>query len=199
SSDLRMSYRLLYLLFSLTVCCANAAAQYENVWAFGQKGGGLDFNGGAPVPVSTNLGVYPGTAFEAFGESSASVCDAPGQLLFYTEGVYVWDRNGNVMPNGQNLVPVFQPNLTYTPTSSTSQGAVIVPMPEDSDKYYIFSLTAKEQWQQSAGQLYYSVVDMSLNGGLGDVISNRKGIFVDSFLTEKMTATLGDRCNIWLL
>src|SRR5690606_6872291 len=47
--------------------------------------------------------------------------------------------------------------------------------------------------------LYYSVVDMSLNGGLGDVMVSRKGIFVDSFLTEKMTATLGNACNIWLL
>lgn len=176
-----------------------AQAQFENVWVFGKRSAGLDFNGSTPVPVSTNIGVYPGTAYEAFGESSASVCDAQGRLLFYSEGFYVWDKNGNVMPNGHQLVPVFQQNLRYTATSSTSQGVVIVPMPGDRDKYYIFSLTAKEQWQTSAGQLYYSVVDMSLNGGLGDVVANRKGIFVDSFLAEKMTTALGDRCNVWLL
>ena len=49
------------------------------------------------------------------------------------------------------------------------------------------------------GRLYYSVVDMSLNGGLGDVVFWQKGILLDSNLTEKMTAIVGDRCNVWLL
>lgn len=196
-----MPYRYVCLLFCLFFFFPNAHAQYENVWAFGRMGAGLDFNTGMPLPVPTNLGVYPGTTYEAFGESSASVCDANGQLLFYTEGFYVWDKNGNVMPNGRELVPAPQGAAMngFSPTSSTAQGAVIVPLPGDPDKYYIFSLTAKEQWLQSAGQLYYSLVDMSLNGGLGDVVPTTKGIFVDSFLAEMMTATLGNACNIWLL
>jgi hypothetical protein len=40
---------------------------------------------------------------------------------------------------------------------------------------------------------------MSLNGGLGDVDSNRKGILLDSLLSEKMISVSGNNCDVWLL
>ncbi len=43
------------------------------------------------------------------------------------------------------------------------------------------------------------MVDMQLNGGLGDVVAGQKGILVDSGLTEHMAGVTGDRCNVWLL
>lgn len=165
-----------------------AHAQYENVWAFGRNAG-LDFNNGDPVPVLTAM-----TATN--GEACASVCDANGQLLFYSEGSYVWDRNHNLMPNGGDLLP----GITgESHTSSTSQGALIVPFPGDVTKYYLFSMTSMEYWGPAFGKLYYSVVDMNLNGGTGDVVAGQKGVLVDSMLLEKMTALQGDRCNIWLI
>ncbi len=194
-----MRYKLLGLFLVVLVGLSSPGrAQYENIWAFGTRCG-IDFSSGKPQPVLTNMGVYPGTRYSAFGEGSASICDDRGRLLFYTEGFYVWDRNGNPMPNGRDLVPITSPNLENTPSSSTSQGVVIVPMPETPGKYYLFSLTARESWQQRAGDLYYSVVDMALNGGLGDVVPAQKSIYVDSFLSEKMTAAMGNRCNVWLL
>lgn len=161
----------------------NSHAQYENVWAFGSRAG-LDFNSGSPRAIATNIA--------GWGEANASVCDHNGQLLFYTEGSYVWDKNGNLMPNGSNLT------LMHGATSSASQGALIVPSLENAPQYYIFSLTAHEEGD-SMGRLYYSLVDMELNGGLGDIVPNQKGILLDSNLLERMTAIVGDRCNIWLL
>ncbi len=161
-------------------------AQYENVWVFGNNVG-LDFNSGSPVPIATGIVGY--------GEASASVCNAQGKLLFYTEGSEVWNRNHRRMPNGINLTGIN--SQTYI-TSSTSQGALIVPMLDSPDKYYIFSLTAQEQ-VSNMGRLYYSVVDMSLNDGLGDIIPGRKGIFLSDGNGEKLTAVVGDRCNIWVL
>src|SRR5690606_31939619 len=64
-------------------------------------------------------------------------------------------------------------------------------------QYYVFSLGARESIQ--AGRLYYSIVDMSLNGGLGDVLSSAKGVLVDSFMSEHLTAVPGPDCNVWLL
>ncbi len=194
---------ILVIIAMLLLAGLKCSAQYENVWVFG-FGTGIDFNGGIPKVIHTNMGIYPDTSLWAWGEGNASVCDASGRLLFYTEGYYVWDRNGNVMPNGHRLIP-FQPPVYQTgyvtPTSSSAQGVIIVPMPGNEDKYYIFSLTAQEYYRQySAGNLYYSIVDMSLNGGAGDIVPNSKGILIDSFLAEKMTAVVGDRCdNIWLL
>ncbi len=155
-------------------------AQYtlnENrIWAFGAYAG-LDFSSGQPVPVKTTLWAL---------EGCASVCDAGGQLLFYTNGRQVWDRQGVLMPNGEGGFPV---------TNSTTQAAVIVPMPDSGNKYYLFSLGQ----QPDDGRLCYSVVNMELNGGLGDVEPGRKGIVIGMGFAEKMIAIPGDDCNIWLL
>ncbi|MBX9448718.1 MAG: gliding motility-associated C-terminal domain-containing protein [Taibaiella sp.] len=47
--------------------------------------------------------------------------------------------------------------------------------------------------------LRYSVVDMSLNGGTGDVVSGVKNIFVDSNMSEKMAVVRGAGCYYWLI
>src|SRR5690606_4016579 len=65
-------------------------------------------------------------------------------------------------------------------------------------KYYIFSLTSQEN-TVNRGRLYYSVVDMSLDAGMGDVIASQKAVFVDSNFTESMTAIGGPSCSIWIL
>ncbi len=181
----------LYLLLSLLLYARLLQAQeQEKVWVFGDKAG-VDFTSGNPIPFQS--------AIEGLGEASASVTDKDGRLLFYTEGSIVWNRDHQVMPNGTNLTPVISTTL-YTPTSSTAQGALIIPKPGTTDQYYVFSLTSMEQAAQgNAGKLYCSVVDMSLNGGLGDVVATHKGRYIASDLSERLTAVVGDRCNIWVL
>lgn len=192
---IQKTHRLRWLLLLLLIMMAYAAsyAQYENVWAFGSMGAGLDFNSGSPV--------YIPTAIMKSREGCASVCDGSGQMQFYTDGTNVWNRNNNLMPNGNELL---QPNGGITDyTWSTSQGAVIVPIPYHPGQYYVFSLTICREGSDfdpdTDGLLFYSMVDMSLNDGLGDVMPYQKGIFLDSLGTEKMTAVLGDDCNVWLL
>lgn len=172
-----MINNLLKKIYLVLFCCCGAyvtCAQQEQFWAFG-FGAGLDFASGTPVPVTT--------AIDA-AEGCASVCNNSGALLFYTNGTDIWHAAGNVMPNGSNLQP--------DGAGTISQAAVIVPLPDSSSKYYVFSLTNNHR-------LFYSVVDMDLNGGLGDVVPGRKGILVDTGLTEQMTAVAGDDCNIWVL
>jgi gliding motility-associated-like protein len=180
--------RFFLYCFALLTCYSKIFAQQENhIWAFGNNAG-LDFTSGNPVPFSTNMQSREGTA---------SVADATGQLLFYTEGSTVWDKNGNIMPNGIDLTP-FATTIVPAPTGSTTQGALIVPVPASTSRYFVFSMTCLELGT-SALRLYYSVVDMNLNGGLGDVIPAEKSILVDSVLSERMTAVVGQWCNIWLL
>jgi len=181
-----MSIRTIYMILILSARSVQMQAQGEgNIWIFGNHAG-LDFNSGVPVPVSS--------AIETI-EGSASVCDPSGNLLFYTEGSTIWDRNGNEMPNGTQLTGlVFQ---DYSPTASTTQSSLIVPFPGDTNLYYVFSLT--DGTILSKHNLYYSVVDMRLNNGLGDVVAGRKGIMLDSTLSEKLTGTTGKCCNIWVV
>ena len=165
-----------------------AAAQYNLpqscIWAMGNKVG-LDFTSGTPVPIATEL---------ANGnEAAASICSPAGTLLFYTNGTKIWNRNHVLMPKGQALIGAGTTNSTL----STTQGAVICPMPGNANKYYVFSLT-----QVSNCKLYCSIVDMTLNNGLGDVDTAAPfyGTLIRSNLTEKMTAFATGRQNtIWLI
>lgn len=149
----------------------NAKAQYGNVWAFGYHYG-LDFNSGNPVFFDTTAINYI--------EGSASICDSAGQLLFYTDGTYVWNKLHQQMPNGHSMAIGI----------STTQPAVIVPM--DSNIYYIF--TVDTQWEIGANtynHLKYHIVDMNEDSGLGDIVL--KNQILNDHVTEKLTATR--HCN----
>lgn len=158
-----------------------AYGQIEQVWAFGNRVG-LDFGSGTPVAQINSMSSF---------EGCASICDANGKLLFYTNGSKVWDKNNVLMPHGSDLTG--QGYITH----STSQGALIVPQLENPHQYYIFSL--EQYGRPIKGRLFYSVVDVTLNDGAGDVLKERKGILMDSLLTEKMTGIVGNNCNLWVL
>lgn len=158
-----------------------AAQEENNVWVFGDSLG-LDFNGGSPVLIHTHI--------ETFG-AAASVSDADGNLLFYSNSNNCWDRNHDVMPNGHIWT-----GFETTP----GQGANIVPVFNNPQRYYLFSTN----WYTVLdlpykGQLCYSIIDMSLNGGLGDVVPGKKNIMIDSALAEAIVFIPGNQCNIWML
>lgn len=187
-----------YSLFPVLVLLLQAgtvSAQYDKVWTFGNTGG-LNFSG-APVPQQFT------TAAEMRG-NSASMCDRNGNLLFYTDGNYVWDRQHNLMPGGVNLtVAPGQPVKLMDPGNGWMSDATAIAMkPGDPGRYYIFSerrepidLTSMSSPAYPA-DLYYSIVDMSLNNGLGEVIE--KGTYLDSNV-QKLTLVSGNDCNIWLV
>ncbi len=185
----------LYFL-SLLLLPACLFAQYNlkenNVWAFGQRAG-LDFKAGSPVAIKTEMNTT---------ESCASICDKDGKLLFYTTGDTVWNKNHEVMPHGGLVLNNKQPAAFYN-SLSTTQGALIVPVLDNPSQYYLFSLQDAAPFftfqDIFAGRLYYSRIDMSLDNGNGDVVSDQKAIPLDSGLSEKMIAIPGDDCNIWVL
>ena len=144
----------------------------EMHWYFGEYSA-LDFNSGDPVPVS-------GSQLNSF-EGSACISDANGHLLFYTDGVSVWDASNTVMPNGSGL-------MGGALTSAWNQ-AIVIPCPNNSDQYYVF--TCDEAENTYANGIRYSKVDMSLNGGLGDV-TDVKNIFLCPVNYGIMSATYHD-------
>ena len=144
----------------------------NNHWTFG-------FNARVDFSTTPPNGMIPSAIYSA--EQCATVSDATtGQLLFYTDGQSVWNINNQPMPNGFNLLG--------GAFLSCSQGPVIVPFPEDSTKYYIFTMDDLEyDIPQLDNGLRYTVVDMTQNGGLGDVDPLQKNVFLTDFLSEKMT------------
>jgi gliding motility-associated-like protein len=155
----------------------------NNVWCFGQRAG-LDFTGGTPTPI-----VCEETSLEGTGSVAHRLT---GDLLFYSFGDRVRNANHLVMPNGSGMLGA---------SSSTAQGICIVPMVGDTSKYYLFSLRGISDGGPIAqGCLFYSIVDMTLDGGLGDVVAGQKNISLDSdTLSEAMIAIPGDNCDVWLV
>lgn len=183
----------LYCLLTLFCCCCClffTSAQNSNIWVFGNRAG-LNFNNGSPQPFITKMNSI---------EASASVSNNAGQLLFYTDGNFIINKNHDTMQNGAYLLPIPTLFNVSSPTASSSQGALIVPMPGDTNKFYLFSITSDEfAGVAQAGRLYYSVIDMTLDNGKGAVVAGQKGVLIDTNLTEMMVGIAGTCNNVWVL
>jgi len=168
-------YLLLVIVFSNFI--ANAQNQ-ANIWHFA-KHAGLDFNTGEPV-------VIPNVPF--FGlNANASISDSSGNFLFSCNGKKIWNRNGQVMQNGDGLIGHV----------AASQGALILQKPGSTHLYYVFTVA---YYTQAIG-LHYSVVDMSLEGGLGG-ITLEKNIPLNAAwdAAEKLTSVRhGNGNDIWVI
>jgi len=105
---------------------------------------------------------------------NASICDKDGNLLMYSNGCTVADKNHQVMPNGRNLN-----NGDYFEMLGDScfdgylgkQDIMILPDPGDEEGYYILHKPVIYFPQQNIDyrELRYSYVDMTLNDGNGDI------------------------------
>ncbi len=169
-------FSLLLFITSLYCHSQNQAAN----WYFGY-GAALQFDLGANTLTSLNNGAL------STNEGCASISDVFGDLLFYTDGSTVWNRNNNVMQNGSGLFG----------DSSSTQSAIIVPKPNDSDIYYVF--TVDNALDGFNFGLNYSVVNMTLNNGLGGVTN--KNINLLPICSEKISAVLKDCVtkSIWVI
>jgi len=159
---------LFYPLFSY---CQKQAA----IWYFGD-GAGLNFREGSPSPI------FDGQLFTR--EGSAVISDEDGNLLFYTDGVTVWDKNHTPMPSGEGLKGSF----------TSTQSALIVPQP-GSDRYFYIFTTA---YQAEADGLNYSLVDITLNNGGGDVVLKNQQLYTPT--TEKLAAAFhANGRDVWVV
>jgi gliding motility-associated-like protein len=165
-------YILLIFFFSLSIYAQGEA----NIWYFGERAG-LDFNPGTPVSlINGKLDTY---------EGCATISNSAGQLLFYTDGTLVYNKNHQIMVNGSGLKG----------NASSTQSAIIVKKPNSTVIYYIFTCDA----QGSDEGIKYSEVDLSLDGGLGAVTSN-KNILLITPTTEKLTSVLNKTGEaIWVI
>jgi hypothetical protein len=121
---------------------------------------------------------------------SANICDKEGNLLFFTNGIYVRNRLGNLMPNGQylsyNTDRANDPNYIYMSVSAqngspSEQGVLILSAPGEEDVYYIFhylpidtSFLYKSIVNSIPKIMFYSVVNMKENFGQGVVAVKKR-------------------------
>ncbi|MCX6277574.1 MAG: hypothetical protein NT004_05725, partial [Bacteroidetes bacterium] len=154
-----------------------------NNWHFGNKAG-ITFNSGSPVALSDGQMVVK--------RGSVCVSDSLGNLLFYSDGDRVWNRNHQVMPNGTGLQAGRESDQTIS----------VIQKIEDDSSYYIFTMKCIYLPITSYGGLHYSVVNMRLDGGLGDIEPGQKEIALQTMndFPELMTTVRhGNNRDAWVI
>ena len=176
-----MSIKSIFIYVFIITTFLNSQAQKETWhWYFGGQAG-IDFSTGSPV-ADTNGKM---TALEGV----SSISDTAGNLLFYTDGMKVWNKMHAVMDNGNGL---FGHN-------SSTQSSIVVKQPGNDSIYYIFTLDAQESYYYLSNKGFrYSIVNTHLNSGLGKVM--QKNIWISDSSCERITAI--QHCNrkdIWVI
>ena len=163
-----------FILFfiALVFYCGSANGQGEaNHWFF--LNFHLNFNG-------KNVNITPNPIPSSESINYSSISDMDGNLLFVTNREGVYNKNLTKMPNGDTGFPSNQANENLV------SSFIIIPQPSSS-LYYIF--------MSGVSALYYVVVDMSKNGGLGDVIQKAKSLPVS---IQGQMAAAGNCNRFWL-
>ena len=175
--------RLYSLLIILLIGAAAHAQTYEtnpdykraNVWHFG-IGAGIDFNSGTPVAIT---GGQTGHTWEGY----SSICDTSGNLMFYTDGQTVWNKNHDVVENGTGL-------MAHT---SSTQGSLLLQHPENDTMVFLF--TTPSAVNLNTG-LRYNIINTNI--GNGRVVVKNKLLLTPT--TEKLTAiNHANGRDIWVI
>lgn len=151
--------------------CPRSQKQAD-IWYFGEKAG-IDFLSGTAVPL-TDQDVMSAV------KASSVISDSLGNLLFFTDGVKIWDRSFNLMSNATGL---------HGDKLST-QPCIIVPHPGNTDLYYVFTVDILRYMPDnsySTEGLKYTLVDMKLLGGMGDATDQLNRALLTP-VTQKITA-----------
>jgi len=110
--------KLIWILCCIVSMISNAQ-NTNNHWVIGISD--VDFSTATPIVNNLTSNNY----------GRASISDCNGNLLFYTDAGKVWNKNHQVMQNGEIN--------SYLNHEENKQVCVIVPHPGDSNKYYIIT------------------------------------------------------------
>ncbi|MEJ7646622.1 MAG: gliding motility-associated C-terminal domain-containing protein [Chryseolinea sp.] len=141
--------------------------QRANIWYFGNLAG-LDFN---PLPENPVIAIT--NPVMNAPEGTSTISDRNGQVIFFTDGDKVWNRQNVEIATGIGGEP------------GSSQAALIMPVPGDETLFYIF--TTQEVQGSNTYELRYSLFDLKLNGGTGGLIEQDVLLFARS--TERITGS----------
>lgn len=175
--DIKNVHLVLLVLLIHTSIVGLSQSKEVNIWYFGDYCG-LDFVTSPPT-VLTN------SQMESY-EGCATISNSAGELLFYTNGLFVWNANHDTMPNGFGLAG----------HENSTQTAVIVPYPGNSNLYYLFTTP----FETSSPGLCYNLIDMSLDNGNGDIVIGEKNKVLYYRTTERITGVRHANNNdIWVI
>ncbi len=193
----------LFLAFVVLPGCLHAQVLPDQIWLHGindfpgQPGYGnafLKFENGLVFINQVDLRMN-------FESTMAVMPDTLGNILFYTNGCHIANALGDTMSNGDGINPGEMHDWTC-PTSGYASplGAMILQMPGNPSLYYLFHMGVKygSERKLNYGPFYYTVIDMSLDGGMGEVIS-KNNVVADGNFEPFVAVRHGNGRDWWLI
>lgn len=202
-----MKYILLF--FALFPLVLEAQVKFDNIWMLGKpnsytaptvsRGIKLDFYQSPPKVDTLSIPFD----FDAI----AGICDSAGNLLFYTNGCEIANRNHTIMKNGREINEgglVYEYNCTDYLSEPhgypTAQGCLILPWPGHPKRYLLLHLhkpDSMDLWY--IHNLKYTLVDMSGDDGLGEVAVKNHQIYQDTFLDMLTSVRHANGRDWWIV
>ena len=135
-----------------------------------------------------------------FNCTNGLISNPNGQLLFASNGVFIQNANNDTMQNGSNLNPAFWTTQRGSRGLTIPQANLVIPFPGDSTKYYLFHETCDDYSHSFCSFfLYYSIVDMTIDNGLGGVVQKNTILLNDSLVEGRLTACKHANGRDWWL
>ncbi len=129
----------------------------------------------------------------------ASISDLNGNILFYTNGIYVANALHDTMANGNNMNPSPATAMTRDHGMPSYQGAIVIPDPLDTMQYYLFYLSVNLSNNLRGDTLFMAKIDMRLDGGLGSVIIKNYTLSTLGFMCGQLMACKHANGRDWWL
>ena len=188
-----------FLLLPFAVLCQKE----DHVWLFGYnsltgaEGRGpclLDFNHEPPL-------AYEHERDMNFDMTVASNCDENGDLLLYTNGIFIANHEHELMENGDSLNPG-EIAYDYVPQGyPVTQSTIFIPSPYDDTHYTLFHLQLDyhDSLVLARTTFYTTLVDISLNSGQGKVISKNDVLIENGNLGKITTIKHANGRDWWIV
>jgi len=193
--------KILFLLIILSVTGTSALCQkHDNIWLTGYEGGTLsppndsfgitilDFSN----QIKPKITGYQNITLDIIG-ANTSMCDSFGNLLFYTNGIHIYNKNHKIMDNGNSINPG---DMMYG--AQIPQSVIGMQRPDYYNKYYLFSIEGGPGFPYGK-RLHCNTIDMQQNNGLGKIIDKRQVIIEDSLSWGFFTGCKHENGRDWWL
>ncbi len=167
---------MIIILLMIIMTHDSLCQKQNNHWYFGNKAA-IDFVTDPPTELKNSKMIAI--------EGCSSISDSTGELLFYTNGVTIWNSLHEIMNEGSGLLGQL----------SAVQTGLSIQQPNNPHRYYVFSLPEVERGSNTC---YYSVVDMRGDQGLGTV--TEKNTILLNTTTEKITCARHENgIDYWII
>lgn len=173
------TFKTILFLFLVVFSKALSAQKEASVWTFG-NGTQITFQPQGPV-----ISDFPGNK-----NAKATICDKDGNLVLYTDGRNVWNKNHEVLVHGEDLIgkDAYQEN-----------NPIFLPYPKKEGWYIL--IYDEVYYNNSPGYdntLYYAEINTLSAGGKGEVI-NKKIKIHNNYHSGPTIAGYCDNGYYWIL